>query len=82
MDTVPDSAVVGIVVEAVKLLAPFAYVYPVNPVTARLVVVKLVNDSDADPGTLVHVVPLNIAQSPTFQAFTPSKFVVPATDTT
>ena len=79
---VPLNAVVGIVVAAVILLLPLAYIYPVKPVTAKLVVVKLVNDSDVEPGTFSHLLFSNIIQSPTFQPDVPSMVVLPATETT
>ena len=46
---VPDRAVVGMVVDAVTLLVPLAYMYPVKPVTA-----KDENDSADPPKTFSH----------------------------
>ena len=78
---VPPFAI-AIVELAVTLPLPLAYIYPVRPVTAKLTVVNVVNDSELDPGIFSHVPPLNMAQSPTDQLATPFKLVVPAVDTT
>jgi hypothetical protein len=72
----------GMVVAAVTLPDPLAYMYPVKPVTARLVVVRLLNDSLVEPGILSQAAFAKIAQSPTLQTALPFKFVFPATDTT
>lgn len=74
----PLKEVTGIVDDAVTLLVPFAYIYPVNPVT-----VNDENASDDEPNTFsqAFVVPLKIAQSPTDHKEIPFKVVVPAVET-